>query len=593
MKQIHKNRVNKLFRNLSMRNRLIIFFIIISVLPTSILGFAAYRLLLEQIRKDTVNEAVFRLEGASKTLEEYFNEIENLSIEVIKDLNVQYLLNNEKNPLSLQYEDRAIRLANYILSSQNSISSLQIYNNSENLVLHKTLAYNDTFRNVAGGGEIFLSNDYSLAGDLKGYSLWSNIYSKYDKLSLIRLINKTATQEKNGLLVINIDKSKLNDIYPDIPLFSESHLIIYKTSGEIYFESKGKEDKNSINAEETIGLMVNNTGEIQRHGNKYIYIKNYSVKYDCYISALIPEAKVFTSLNMLRQIIFTLIFICLILAVCFAMLLGYYMMKPLNLLQNTMETVEAGDLSVRFKRKYNDEINSIGNSFNKMLDNLNDLILQNEEKQRKIRIEEFKALQSQINPHFLYNTMDNIYWHAQTIEAFEICTIVEALSQYYRISLSDGSLLITLENEFSHVRNYLEIQRQRYSNLDLCTLDMASEISNCFIVKLTMQPIVENAIYHGLRDKECGGEIKINAYRDNDYILIKFYDNGKGINKDKIEKLLIQDESKQGGYGLYNVNSRLKIIFGDESGISIESEEWKYTIVTVKIPVIYDKSKYE
>ena len=206
-----------------------------------------------------------------------------------------------------------------------------------------------------------------------------------------------------------------------------------------------------------------------------------------------------------------------------------------------------------------------------------------------LRKTELKALQAQINPHFLYNTLDSIQWMCEQGRTEDATKMVGALAKLFRISISRGHELITISDEVKHAQNYLIIQSYRYRNQFAYSFDVEKGLENCLCNKITIQPLIENAIYHGIDRMVDEGEIKISistAPDDENDIIIKVEDNGIGMTEEQCRKILQKEKSDSSGIGVKNVNDRLRIYFGEKYGISIESELDVGTTVIIRIPKI-------
>ena len=208
---------------------------------------------------------------------------------------------------------------------------------------------------------------------------------------------------------------------------------------------------------------------------------------------------------------------------------------------------------------------------------------------------ELRLLQEQINPHFLYNTLDAIIWMTEAGENQKAIQIIQELSSFFRISLSKGESIITIKNEREHVKNYLEIQRFRYQDILDYEIDMNEDILEYHIQKLTLQPIVENAIYHGIKNKRGGGKITVEGDFQGDDIIFRVRDNGIGMKEEELTKfrdyisgkieLDNSDKNKSGsGFGMANVEKRIEMMYGPDYGVTVESKYNEGTIVTVLIP---------
>ena len=199
-------------------------------------------------------------------------------------------------------------------------------------------------------------------------------------------------------------------------------------------------------------------------------------------------------------------------------------------------------------------------------------------------------MQAQINPHFLYNTLDAIVWLAEEKKTDEVVSMVTSLSEFFRTTLSAGRDFITVKEEESHIESYLQIQRFRYEDIMEYEIDICPEIYDFLIPKLTLQPLVENALYHGIKNKRGKGKIKITGKKEGDKIIFHVMDNGRGMDESTLRKLretLNNDDNKidrkDSGFGLVNVNQRIRQYYGKEDGLSFESEENKGTIASVII----------
>lgn len=267
-----------------------------------------------------------------------------------------------------------------------------------------------------------------------------------------------------------------------------------------------------------------------------------------------------------------------------------------------MHQVRFGDLSVRFDERSEDEVGKLGRTFNFMVDQLQEQMKQmnlyiSELQQEKERVQmeqqlkrraELKALQSQMSPHFLYNTLDSIKWMAEKNNQMEISRIVTALATFFRTVISRGKEFIPLREEIEHVNSYLVIQQMRYGDLFSYQIEVDPDLKEEYIAKLLLQPLVENAIYHGIKSIEGGGIIRIYAKRgEKGEILLSVEDNGAGIPPMKVElirKRLLENQRRSvEGYGLFNVNDRIKLYLGEDYGLSILSESGQGTKLTVRL----------
>ena len=264
--------------------------------------------------------------------------------------------------------------------------------------------------------------------------------------------------------------------------------------------------------------------------------------------------------------------------------------KPLQKLSRVTDQVAKGDFNVSFDVRSCAEVSTLSDSLNTMIDKINELIGQVTTEQIRLRKAEFELLQAQINPHLLYNTLDAIVWLAEAGEQRKVVSMVGSLSEFFRMSLNQGKDIVTIKEELQHIRSYLEIQQMRYQDILEYEIDIPQELFDDRIPKITIQPLVENALYHGIKNKRGGGKIQISGRVENGCAIVQICDNGIGITPERLKQIIdgmvnkVPTESDI--YGLYNVNERIRLDFGEKYGITIDSTHMEGTCVSVIVPHI-------
>lgn len=273
----------------------------------------------------------------------------------------------------------------------------------------------------------------------------------------------------------------------------------------------------------------------------------------------------------------------------FSYYIPFSISRPIKRITEVTNKVAAGDLTVRSEVFDGQEASMLSTSLNAMIDKINELLSQVTTEQIRLRKAEFELLQSQINPHFLYNTLDAIVWLAESGEKEKVVSTVSSLSNFFRASLNQGKDIVTIKEDIGHVRSYLEIQQVRYQDILDYEIDIPDEIEMSLIPKITIQPLVENALYHGIKNKRGKGKISITGEKRDGCAYIYVKDNGQGITEDRLKVVLNninnRSESEKNTYGLYNVNERIRLDFGDEYGINIDSEYGNGTTLSIKLPL--------
>lgn len=262
--------------------------------------------------------------------------------------------------------------------------------------------------------------------------------------------------------------------------------------------------------------------------------------------------------------------------------------EPITELSEVTDQVAKGDLSVRSNVDSGGEVGVLSDSLNSMIDKINELLSQVTTEQTRLRKAELELLQSQINPHFLYNTLDTIVWLAEGSDKAKVVSMVESLSEFFRTSLNQGKDIISIKEEIQHVRSYLEIQQVRYQDILEYEIDIPEEMYKYQIPKITIQPLVENALYHGIKNKRRLGKITVTG-EVTDKVIIYVSDNGIGMteerNKEVMDRILGKSPDSEVGFGLYNVNERIRLKFGDGYGIDITSKYEEGTVSKVTLPL--------
>ena len=270
--------------------------------------------------------------------------------------------------------------------------------------------------------------------------------------------------------------------------------------------------------------------------------------------------------------------------------------RPIKELSKVTEQVAKGDFSTRAKVESQDEVAVLADSVNGMTESLEALVSKIKEDERKMRKADLRLLQEQINPHFLYNTLDTIVWLIEGNDSDKAVNMVMSLSEFFRLVLSKGKEYITIQEEELHIKSYLEIQQVRYRDILDYEIDIAPELYQYKILKLTLQPLVENSLYHGIKYKRAKGkiwimgEMKRGELPEKDQILLCVQDNGVGMDEEELNRLR-EEISKpcketEKGFGLANVNERIRMNFGMEYGMTIESEKGGGTKVSIVIPAV-------
>ena len=264
--------------------------------------------------------------------------------------------------------------------------------------------------------------------------------------------------------------------------------------------------------------------------------------------------------------------------------------EPIERLENAAETIAEGSFDSRVPDTEVTELRNLTLQVNNMAVRLSAMMEKSADDSKKLRKAELRTLQAQINPHFLYNTLDAIVWKAEAGEKDEVISLTSALSDFFRISLSSGADWIPIAQEKKHIEGYLKIQQTRYRDIMQYEIDIPDDIGDVYILKLLLQPLVENALYHGIKIKRGGGTIKVSGKLSDGYLYFSVTDTGCGMTKEQLRELNERMKKGQptvseggGGFGLVNVNLRIRLYYNQAEGLAIESGP-EGTTVSFKVP---------
>ncbi len=396
----------------------------------------------------------------------------------------------------------------------------------------------------------------------------------------------------SGVLLIDMKYSIIEEALDRIN--EDTNGIYYylcNSDGElIYHPRKVEIDRGIISEDSTrIAGYEDGTYKLNLNGGRANYIIS-SIAYTGWkVVGVVPDKIQTISINKFRYyVIITIIFLIMMLLVVNKIVSGK-ISRPILNLNDSVKSYEAGGKN-RIYIGGSSEIRDLGYSVQKSYEQIEDLMKEIIRQQNERRKSEMDALQSQINPHFLYNTLESITWMVEAGKNKEAVFMISELAKLLRISLSKGRTIIKISDELQHSKSYMNIQMVRYKERFKIRFDVDDEINDYCIVKLVIQPILENAIYYGVGDIDIDdGEIVVTGKKINDDIFITVEDNGMGMREEVVENIL-KDNSKTpkhgSGVGVINVHSRIKLMFGDEYGLSVESEADEGTKVTIHIPAI-------
>lgn len=544
-------------------------------------------------------------------LNNYFEEVDAIA----KNVNYNYYLqkyletaiDGEDNytELSVGKNMRAYEMSSQAFSdtllSRPDISSMMVFGKKKVLLNKSLYSYRNVVMDYSGLDwyQEAIQKPYDMV--ITGPNRHQFFDTDDETISLSREIQDYEDGTFLGVILINLNMNKITEICDSFQENTTGGLAIVNEAGEsVYLNSNnGKVDVRSVDMKELSEVVEQHSENsfcIRLDGTKYLITKDKMESTGWYLINLIPYSWILSELWKISMIIVIAVAGALFVTLLSLDRILTNVIQPLKKLERHMARVTIENMNEQVNITTDDEIGHLAGNFNSMLERIENLKEQVVEEQEDKRKYELQALQAQINPHFLYNTLDSLIWMAETHDS-NIVAMTEALAKLFRISLNKGNEEILLKKEIEHVKNYLIIQSMRYADKFTFTISVEPDVEKCRIIKLILQPIVENCIYHGIKKKRGSGHITIRAFREGENLILQVEDDGCGMNKETCEKMLsyeVEPENISGsGIGVKNVNERIQLRFGKEYGLSYQSEEGKGTIVTYVLPYCTEEKENE
>ncbi|QAY68012.1 cache domain-containing sensor histidine kinase [Paenibacillus protaetiae] len=481
---------------------------------------------------------------------------------------------------------------NYLLSAQNALNSFAVFHTNIYSIYVKGM--NGLEFDSASSTNTITPELQKQMFALRGEGIWiadEIMQYNHTPLKVISYIKVLKNIDKISadlaLIKINVDEQEISDIYRDKLLSGSSDYFIIDEHKQIISSLDKSRIGTTLDSKyDDRRLYQQNSGYFKASldGNPYIETYYNLSRPGWKLVNLVPMNELSSDTKMIRNVTVYAVLGSFILCLLMIILFSYKVLSPLNRVRRSMKALESENFSVVLPVKGNDEIAMISRSFNRMSRRLGELINEVYAGQLKQKEAELKALQAQINPHFLYNTLDTIYWMARMEKAYESSKLVQALSKLFRLSLNSGNEQTTVASEVEHLKSYILIQEKRFEDSIRFEIQAEPEAMACKTVKLVLQPLVENAIHHGIEKKGKHGTVRITISREGEELVYRITDDGAGADEAEITALLQQIKDGNRGFGIKNVNDRIHLICGQEYGLSFQTSPGSGMTVIVRQP---------
>ena len=582
----------KTFRNKIMWS--IVPLVIIPVVFISLQGFDQASHIIEEKTQDYLHDIS---EMTISKIDDSVYQLEDVTLSMIGNQDLQQLLKQAKNSENKdKYTDYRIMqeiqktLSSYVLLRREILSISIVSENGS------TYSYSKDRKSYTVHPE-----DLERAYEQKGKTVWSVSSSQPGTIVMTRMLNHLSAQEPIGCIVITINERCIYDIFKNLEYADE---VGTNGNGNVFLlDSEGiivsNKDKNLLGTPvaKEINEVVNskdNSFYLKQIDGVDYYVYGSSTRSNGWkIAVAVTTSYYMQDIQALRSAFFLAVVLIAFIAAGIAVQVSKTITSPLVKLSKSMERFGQGDFEVNCIIESEDEIGKLSHSFNQMVRDMNHLVETVYDQQLLNQEAKLKSLQMQINPHFLYNTLETINWMAKTQGNEDVGEMTVSLGKLMRFSLSDRTF-ITMREEMESLKNYFKIQKMRYSDKLHLKISVPEELMGIYLPKLLIQPIAENAIVHGIEEKIDEGTVSISAWLENEIFFIEVKDDGVGMSEETVRKILDSSDdikAKSNGHtviGIFNVNKRIKMYYGEKYGLQLQSKIGVGTIVRLRLAAYYE-----
>ncbi len=522
-------------------------------------------------------------------IDSYINYMENISSMLAENSDVQKFLFGS----GIQAEEAGEQLMSQfatVLNSRSDIYNLGILQANGKALFNKGNSYINSYVDISqlawykeaveNKDSICLSSAH-VQHVISGERPWV--------ITLSRYIPDQTGKKEGGVLFVDLNYSAIRKLCDDSSVGKKGYIFIIDKEGNIVYHPQQQQLYNELQTE-NIEEVMNCTSdylELGKGDSKKLYTVSRSEKTGWTVVSCSYTSELLKRSNQAQELYMLMAVILVAVALIISSIVSKGITRPIHKLQSSMALIQEGDFQAgNVEVDSRNEIGSLTETFNVMTQKIQELMVQIIEEQQAKRKSELKALQSQINPHFLYNTLDSIIWMAEEGKNKEVVVMTASLAKLFRQIISNEEEEISIFQEVEYCRNYLIIQKMRYKDKLEFEIDLAPDIKGDKIIKMVLQPLIENAIYHGLKYKESKGMLVLKGYGQGDDIIFEIRDNGVGMDQETMKHIFERHKVnyRSNGVGVYNVERRIKLSYGQEYGISYKSKLGEGTVATMRIP---------
>lgn len=571
-------------KRMSFQIKILWLFLMIMILSGAIFA-TFYGISKTMFRKSLVSYSEVYVDSISSAITNMVEEIDRLSMTFLLQNDMLYKLGQEipeDSPEYMEYYQNVRQSLEQVLNVRIDIEGILISNVSGDV--------------ISGGPNAAYRDGMNISGEK-----WYQDFMESEQMFMVLPLHKTNATEVfsvlrklrsyeqmkvNGIVRIDMKKRLLDEICSKTKMEQDT-VMLFDKNKKLFYTFGNYPEENVIKTLEE--MIYPDKGSFQIHTQGLNVSWMYSPYLDIYISYLVPQDVLMKDLNFLGRIAVFLVFLGGVLGIGLAVGSARVMSQGVSRILRGMRQAEEGNLDVEVQAEGNDEIDMIAEGLNHMVKQMKILLEEKAQIEIKKREADMMMLQRQIRPHFLYNTLDGIRMKALLNQDMDTAEMIEKLSLLLRRTTDIKTDYVTLQEEMEYIGYYIELQNIRFRYKFQLLQNIPKTIKNMIIPKFSLQPLIENAVHHGLEKRRQNRQIWVEAREENNMIFILVKDNGQGITKERLKEIretLNQSDMQETEHiGLNNINIRLKLLYGKEYGLSIDSEEERGTILTLRLPV--------
>lgn len=529
----------------------------------------------------------------NQNIDSYIDYMDNIATMVSGSRDTQtFLYNKDEETLQIsECRQRLVEQFRTILKSRNDIRNIGLIQKDGNRLFNnggqQKNAYLDLdtqawYKNAITSNRSVLTSSH-VQHVIRGERPWVITVSRGVR-------NFTGSGNREGVVFIDLNYSAISELCDQNSIGSKGYVFLLDQDGNVVYHPQQQQLYNELQTE-NIDLVMNTDKETLMDGsgdNARIYTISRSEKTGWTVVGCTNVAELLKDSKKARSIYVLVAAILVVVALVLSNFIARNITRPLQQLRDSMARVQEGDFgAAEVEVTSRNEVGSLTRSFNVMTSRIQELMKQNIYEQQQKRKSELKALQSQINPHFLYNTLDSIIWMAEGKKNEEVVVMTASLARLLRQSISNEEEQVPIGQEVEYARSYLTIQKMRYKDKLEFQIQVDAQIMRVPIIKLVLQPLIENAIYHGLKYKEGKGLLIVRGYREGENAVLQIKDNGAGMDEQTLSHIFEKHKVnyRSNGVGVYNVQKRLQLYYGMDYGITYSSKQGEGTTASIVIPM--------